>query len=194
MELHNLSNRSLAAAAGISEGAVRNLLRYGQEEGVKDPDPRTLRAVANALKVKPATLFQLAGYLPREREVNSWRAVFVADVFDRLPPVKQDIVMAVLQAIAEAPEEKTQIDEMRRREQKKVARQSAPTILREAANQLIVYYAMTSPRDVEKIEEDVEILGKQWQELSPQAQLQIAALIENKLSMEFDPKMVISDW
>ena len=194
MELKNHSNRSLAAAAGISEGAVRNLLKYGEEEGVKEPDARTLRAVAEALDIKPATLFKLAGYLPRERVNNSWQAVYVADVFDRLPPDKQDIVMGVLEAIVNSPEEKAKIQERRQRAQKKETLGSIPTIVREAANTLIVRYGMNSPEDVENIEDETSVVGQRWDRLDPQMQLQIISLIERKLALDYDPNMSVTDW
>ncbi len=194
MQLKNHSNRSLATAAGISEGAVRNLLRYGEEEGVKEPDARTLRLVAEALDIKPASLFKLAGYLPQERVNNSWQAVYVADVFDRLPPDKQDIVMGVLEAIVNSPEEKAKIQERRQRAQKKETLGSIPTIVREAANTLIVRYGMNSPDDVENIEDETWVVGQRWDRLDPQMQLQIIALIEHKLALDYDPKMSIGDW
>jgi len=194
MEFKNHSNRSLAAEAGISEGAVRNLLKYGEEEGVKEPDARTLRAVADALDIKPATLFKLAGYLPRERVNNSWQAVYVADVFDRLPSDKQDIVMGVLEAIVNSPEEKAKIQERRQRAQKKQMLGSVPTIVREAANTLIVRYGMNSPDDVENIEDETWVVGQRWDRVDPQLQEQIIALIEHKLTLDYDPKMSTPDW
>jgi transcriptional regulator with XRE-family HTH domain len=194
MQLKNHSNRSLAAAAGISEGAVRNLLRYGEEEGVKEPDARTLRLVAEALDIKPASLFKLAGYLPQERVDNSWRSVYVADVFDRLPPEKQDIVLGVLGALVETPEDKTKIQETRLREQKRQTLDSIPTVVREAANTLIVRYAMNSPEDVENIEPETWVVGQRWDRLDHRMQEQIIALIEHKLTLDYDPKMSIGDW
>lgn len=194
MELKGHSNRSLANAAGISEGAVRNLLKYGGEEGVKEPDARTLRLVADALGIKPATLFMYAGYLPHERETHNWRSVYIADVVDRLPPAKQDLIMSILETIVESDEEKARIQEMRQRERKEETLRRIPTILREAANQLIIRYGMNSPHDVENIEPETEVIGQQWHRIDPQMQNQIIALIQHKLALEFDPKMVMSDW
>ena len=194
MELKDYSNRSLAAAAGISEGAVRNLLKYGREAGVKEPDARTLRAVADALDIRPATLFMLADYLPRENVNNSWQAVYVADVFDRLPPVKKDIVLGVLGAIVESPEEKAKIHENRQRTQKQEALDSIPTIVREAANTLIVRYAMNSPEDIENIEDETWVIGQRWDRVDPHLQEQIIALIQHKLTLDYDPTMSTTDW
>ena len=194
MHQKDLSNRSLAAAAGISEGAVRNLLKYGEEEGVKEPDARTLRAVADALGIKPATLFMLAGYLPRERPINSWRSVYVADVFERLSAEKQDIVLGVLGALVESQEDKTKIQETRLREQNRQTLASIPTVIREAANTLIVRYAMNSPNDVENIEPETWVVGQRWDRIDLQMQNQIIALIEHKLALDYNPKMFTTDW
>ena len=153
-----------------------------------------LRLVADALDIKPATLFKLAGYLPRERVDNSWKAVYVADVFDRLPSVKQDMVMGVLEAIVESPEEKTRIQESRHREQNKQKLESIPTVVREAANTLIVRYGMNSPEDVENIEPETWVIGQRWDRIEPAMQGQIIALIEHKLALDYDPRMSTSDW
>ena len=42
MEARQHSNRSLAAAAGVSEGAVRNILKYGEDPKARGSDARTL--------------------------------------------------------------------------------------------------------------------------------------------------------
>jgi transcriptional regulator with XRE-family HTH domain len=98
---------SLAEAAGVSEGVIRNLLRHGIDPKAKDPDARTLRKVADALGIDSPKLFRLAGYIPPAPDANSVPAEYLADVFDQLPPEKQDAVMSVLEAMAEAPRAKT---------------------------------------------------------------------------------------
>jgi transcriptional regulator with XRE-family HTH domain len=196
METHDHSNRSLAAAAGISEGAVRNTLKYGRDPKAKEPDARTLREIANALNINPLILYRLAGYLPSAPDANSARAEYLADVFDRLPPEKQDAVMGVLEAMAEAPREKTTIQEMRRSSHKALAGMDLnfPAMIREAANQLIAQYAMTAPADVDRIEPDAVIAGNQWQDLSTATRERIKALIRHKLSLNYDPTMVDPEW
>ena len=81
MEKHNHSNRSLAAAAGVSELAIRNLLKYGTDPKAKDPDARTLSQMAKALEVDALRLFRLAGYIPPQPDAHSVRAEYLADMF-----------------------------------------------------------------------------------------------------------------
>jgi len=196
MKVRQLSNRSLATAAGISEGAVRNTLRFGEDPKAKEPDARTLREIANALNVDPLILYRLAGYLPPAPDANSVRAEYLADVFDTLSPEKQDAVMGVLEAMADAPRQKKAIQEMRRYADRALAGidLTFPAMLREVANQLIVQYRMTAPGDVERIGPDAIVAGNAWRDLPVAVRQRITALIRHKLSLEYDPTMVDPEW
>src|SRR5690606_34395081 len=103
MTKHDHTNRSLAAAAGVSESAVRNLLKVGEEKSAKDPDARTLSLVAKALDVDALRLFRLAGYIPPEPSAHSIRADYLAEMFDVLSTEKQDAVLGVLEAMIDQP-------------------------------------------------------------------------------------------
>ncbi len=196
MAKHGLSNRTLAAIADISESAVRNLLKVGVEPNAKDPDARTLSQVAKALDVNALRLFRLAGYIPPAPDANSVRAEYLADVFDNLPPEKQDAVMSVLEAMSEPPREKSTIREMRRSSHDALAGMDLnfPAMIRDAANQLIVQYAITSPADVDRIEPDTVVAGNKWLDLSIATRKRITALIRHKLSLDYDPTMVDPEW
>lgn len=196
MEVHQYSNRSLAVAAGISEGAVRNILKYGENPKAKEPDAHTLRDIADALGINPLILYRLAGYLPPAPDANSVRAEYLADVFDHLPSEKQDAVMGVLEAMADAPKEKKTVQEMRRSAHNALAGMDLafPAMIREAANQLIAQYAMTAPVDVKRIEPEGKIAGNSWRDLPAATRQRITALIRHKLSLEYDPTMVDPEW
>lgn len=196
MQQHEHNNSSLAEVAGVSESAVRNVLKHGVDPKAKDPDARTLRKIADALGVNAARLYRLAGYIPPAPDANSVRAEYLADVFDDLPPEKQDAVMSVLEAMAEAPRQKTTIQEMRRSSHKALAGMDLnfPAMIRDAANQLIAQYAMTAPGDADRIEPDAVIAGNQWQDLSIATRKRITALIRHKLSLDYDPTMVDPEW
>lgn len=191
---HN--NVSLAQAAGVSEGVIRNLLKHGVDPKAKDPDARTLRKVADALGVDSLMLFRLAGYIPPAPDANTVRAEYLADVFDTLPPEKQDAVMSVLEAMADAPRQKKTIQEMRRYADRALAGMDLtfPAMLRETANQLIVQYGMTAPGDVQRIEPDAIVAGTAWSDLPTAVRQRITALIRHKLSLEYDPTMVDPEW
>lgn len=64
MERKKLSNRGLARLADVSEGAIRNLLKYGDDPQAKIPDAQTLSKVGIALGVDPLAFFRLAGHIP----------------------------------------------------------------------------------------------------------------------------------
>lgn len=190
------TNRSLATVAEVSEGAIRNLLKVGRSSDAKDPDPRTLRQVADALDVDPMTLFRLAGYMPPQPDAHTVRAEYVADLFDRLTLDKQDAVLALLEAMITEPRDKTAIIEMRRQSHDALAGidLAFPGVLRVVANDLVVRYAMRDPADVERIAPDAEVLQNKWQALPPDTRERIKALIRHKLSLNYDPTMVETEW
>lgn len=196
MKKHNHNNSSLAAVAGISESVIRNLLKHGIETRVKDPDPRTLRRVADALDVDALMLFRLAGYIPPQANANSVRAEYLADTFDELPPEKQDAVLGVLEAMTDNATRKETIQTMREEPSNPLAGfdLSSPRWARMLANKLIVHYQMEAPLESERIEPDVEVFGYVWKDLPVSTQKRVKALIRHKLSLDYDPTMVDPEW
>ena len=196
MEKHQHSNRSLAASAGISEGAVRNLLRYGIDENAKDPDARTLQQVAYAVGVNPLRLFRLAGYLPPIPDTHSVRAEFVADVFDTLSVEKQEAVLGVLDAMAGSPSVTNIVRKIRSDQSNPLAGFDLHMthVIRMIANDLIVKYQITEAVDLNHIDPDAQILHYKWKDLPQSTQERIKALIQHKLSLEYDPTMVDPEW
>ena len=196
MEKHQHSNRSLAAAAGISEGAVRNLLKYGRDRGAKDPDARTLQQVADALGVNPLRLYRLAGYLSVVPDAHSVRAEFVADVFDKLPIEKQEAVLGVIDAMADNSSVTQTVREIRSDRSNPLAGFDvlAPHVARVIANELIVIYRMSEAVDITRIEPDVQVFQYKWKDLPQDTQERIKALIKHKLSLGYDPTMVDPEW
>lgn len=196
MEKNRHSNRSLATAADISEGAVRNLLKYGIDASAKDPDARTLHRVANALGVNPLRLYRLAGYLPPAPETHTVRAEFVADVFDRLPVEKQEAVLGVIDAMAESSSVTKTVNEIRTDRSNPLAGFDihAPHLVRVMANDLIAKYQMREAVDIDNIEPDAQLYQYKWKDLPQSTQKRIKALIRHKLSLDYDPTMVDSEW
>ena len=196
MERQQHSNRSLATAAGVSEGVIRNLLKHGTDSRAKDPDPRTLRKVADALEVDAIMLFRLAGYIPPQSNANSVRAEYLADVFDELPPEKQDAVLGVLEAMTSTPTRKTAIQQMRKEPANPIAGidRVAPDLVRLIANHLIAHYQMTEPAQASTIEPEAQFQQYTWKDLPPAMRQRIKALIEHKLSLKYDPTMVDPEW
>lgn len=196
MERQQHSNRSLATTAGISEGAVRNLLKYGVDGSAKDPDARTIQQVATALGVNPLRLYRLAGYLPPMPDTHSVRAEFVADIFDKLPIDKQEAVLGVLDAMAGNPSVTQTVREIRSDRLNPLAGFDlhTPRITRVIANELIIKYQMTEPVDADRIEADAQVFQNKWNDLPQATQERVKALIRHKLSLDYDPTMVDPEW
>lgn len=196
MAKYEHTNRSLASTAGVSESAIRNLLKVGVEPKAKDPDARTLSLVAKALGVDALRLFRLAGYIPPEPAAHSVRADYLADVFDALPLEKQDAVLGVLEAMTEKQDRKASIQQMRDDPQNLIAGLdlTLPNLARLMANQLIAQYQMTEPAQAMSIDPETQVLQYKWKDLSQATQQRIKALIQYKLSLDYDPTMVDPEW
>lgn len=196
MRNQNHNNSSLAAVAGVSESVIRNLLKHGVDSRAKDPDPRTLRRVADALGVDAIMLFRLAGYLPPQSDANSVRAEYLADVFDELPPEKQDAVLGVLEAMSDKVTRKEIIHAIREEPHNPLAGFDLvnPGIARLMANHLIAHYQMTDPSAADQIEPDVFIINNKWKDIPATAQERIKSLIRHKLSLNYNPTMVDPEW
>lgn len=196
----NLSNRALAAGAGISESVVRNMLQHGISSDAKEPDPKTLRAVADYLGINALFLFRLAGYIPPEPNANSVAADFLADIFDRLPPMKQDVALSVIQSLVEEPMDKLDLEGMR----EDVSGFSPapfisdfPATLRAAANNLIANSGITDAKAMieSNIKPETEIAqGTPWSKVVQIDKQRILALARAKLNLDYDPTMVDEKW
>jgi transcriptional regulator with XRE-family HTH domain len=196
MRRRQLNNLNLAQAAGISEGAVRNLLKHGSDPSAKDPDARTLRRVAEALRLDPILLYRMAGYLPTEPNANSVHAEFVADVFDSLSPDKQDAVIGLLEAMADRASYRRILRAMRDDSKHPLAGfdLESPYLVRIMANTLIAELQMTDPVEVERIPPEQQIIQYKWGDLPQSTQERIKSLIRHKLSLDYDPTMVDPEW
>ncbi|MBZ0308718.1 MAG: helix-turn-helix transcriptional regulator [Anaerolineae bacterium] len=196
MQKHGYNNSTLAAAAGISEAGVRNLLKHGLDSQAKDPDPRTLDRVATALEVNTEYLFRLAGYLPPADDANSVIAEYLADVFDSLSPEKQDAVYGVFEALAEQTRVKANVQLLRESPHKALEGMdlAVPGVIRETANRLIADYRMYSALDVDLIEPDKMVLGNKWMDLPLSTRRRILGLIKAKLNLDYDPTLVSPEW
>lgn len=196
MAKHNHTNRSLAAAAGVSESAIRNLLKVGVEQKAKEPDARTLSLVAKALDVDSLRLFRLMGYIPPEPAAHSIRADYLAELFDELPTEKQDAVLNILEAMTDNREGRQVIQKMRNEPSNPLAGMdlAMPGTVRLFANQLIAQLELAEPHEINRIKPDTQIMQYRWADLPQSTQERIKALIQHKLSLDYDPTMVDPEW
>jgi|GEM_PF-1153574 transcriptional regulator with XRE-family HTH domain len=196
MQKQKHNNSSLAQLAGVSESAVRNLLKVGIDPRAKDPDAHTLRKVADALGVDPLKVFRLAGYIPSGAEIISVRAEYLGVLFDQLAPEKQDAILSLYEALSTTSPAKGSIQSMRQASSDALAGidLALPGMLRLTANQLIVDYNMTEPQDVSRIEPNAAALNTVWEKVPDDTRERIKALIQHKLSLSYDPTMVDENW
>lgn len=195
MRKQNYSNRALANAAGVSDTAIRNLLKFGLDKRAKEPDAQTLQKVADALEVEPLRLFQLAGYIPPDDRFFSPRAEYLAKVFDKLSSEQQDAILRIVETMV-GSEDAHVLQQMRDDSSNPLAGfdLSFPAVIRMLANQLIAMYDMTEPADLRLIQPDAQILQYVWGKLPQSTQERVKALIRHKLSLDYDPTMVDPEW
>jgi hypothetical protein len=62
------------------------------------------------------------------------------------------------------------------------------------ANHLIVQYQMTEPVEASAIDPEAQFLQYKWKDLPKGMQERVKALIQHKLSLEYDPTMVDPEW
>jgi transcriptional regulator with XRE-family HTH domain len=200
LKLKQLSNRALAAGAGISESVIRNMLQHGISRDAKEPDPKTLRTVADYLGINAIFLFRLAGYIPPEPDGNSVAADFLADMFDRLPAMKQAVVLSVFESLIEDDFDKLHLEAMQ--EDTEGFRPAPfisdfPASLRIAANNLILNSSIRDPKEMieANIPAETEVLpGTKWSTLIKMDRQRVLALARAKLNLEYDPTMVDPEW
>jgi transcriptional regulator with XRE-family HTH domain len=101
-----ISGTLLATAAGIAEGSVRNLLKFGLKPDAPAPNPQTLRAVAEYLDINPVYLFQLAGYI-RADDLDlplGPLGLYVGQRVEALAPPQQTMLLDMLATLAQSGE------------------------------------------------------------------------------------------
>jgi hypothetical protein len=132
--------------------------------------------------------------VPPDRGGNSLRAKFLADTFDKLPSLRKDILMNVLEALIDDPQQKIVIREIQEGEKVINERPLPPIapVVRDAANELMAQYYMSQTEHVSRIEKDTVVAGIYWGDIPEDMQEQIIALIEHKLTLDFDPNMMES--
>jgi transcriptional regulator with XRE-family HTH domain len=201
LEALKLSNRALASGAGIAEGAVRNLLQHGINPRAKDPDPKTLRAVALYLGVDPLLLFRLAGYIPPARNAHSVYAEVIASIFDELPDEKKEAVLRVVEAMSETAAQRDLLDDLRPNvgralEGFDLVNAHTP---RDIANTILLRAGIQDIRALDEkgtIHPDLVVTsaGATWGELPDSARKRAIALAKAKLNLDYDATMADPKW
>jgi len=196
-----LSNRGLAIGAGVSEFAIRNMLQHGISEHAKDPDPRTLRAVADYLNIDPLRLFRLAGYIPPQKAAPSVRAETIAEVFDRLDEDQQNALLGMAEALVSRLTDKEVLQSVRTPGSRALIGfdVGSPQTLRYMANTIIVETRVKNATELDRagtISPDavVTYAGLKWDAVPRAAKERALALAKAKLNLDYDPTMVDPEW
>jgi len=192
LHTRNLSSRGLAAGAGISEAVVRNMLLHGLDPKAKDPDPRTLLAVADFLNVEPEVIFRMVGYLD-EKRFYSARGEYLAHIFDSLPPERQSALLHAAEALAEDVDAQRLLSAMQSNPDDEsyasvsVFPKGWNPFLRYAANALISNGQLIDIADMDRISPEAKLLsGRMLSELDANERLQLLKLIRAKLALDWD--------
>ena len=113
LQRRRLTASALAEGAHISQSGLSNIL----QGKAREPDPRTLKAIADYLQMDVFSLFRLVGYVPPASEVYgaySPLALYIARRFEALPVERQSAFLNVLEALVDEPQTKRDIQALRR--------------------------------------------------------------------------------
>jgi transcriptional regulator with XRE-family HTH domain len=112
MTARRLTERTLSQGAGIAQSGLSNLI----QQKAREPDARTLRAIADYLQIDVFILFRLLGYVPPSTEpYGSYRplALYVAQRFETLPVERQEVLLHVLESLLEDVDSKKEVRRLR---------------------------------------------------------------------------------
>lgn len=208
MRERDLSNSELARRAEVSEGAIRNLLKYGDDPRAKDPDPRTLSKVALVLGIDPLVLLRLAGYtVPSFQQQLTARGLYLAELFEKLPVDRQMALLGAAESFIEGIDGE---EAAKNKERIKAIRENPlsplsgfdlalPEFIRMAANEIILRGTLANvvPPEhlrVEDIPPEIPLGVNTFGGLPEIIQQRIAALIREKFALDFNPSMVDEEW
>jgi len=102
MNKRGWSQAELARRAGISRGAVANLIN-----GQRKPGPETCEGIARAFRYPADKVFQLAGLLPESGDNEDPRLARLNRMMAQLPADDQDDIIAMVEAYIERREKGT---------------------------------------------------------------------------------------
>ncbi len=112
MKARGLTERTLAQGAGIAQSGLSNVI----QGKAREPDPRTLRSIADYLGIDVFILFRLLGYVPPATEpygAFSPMALYIAQRFESLPDERQQVMLHVLESLLDDIEIKREVQNVR---------------------------------------------------------------------------------
>jgi hypothetical protein len=191
--LRRMSNHALAVGAGISDSVVRNLTQHGIDPRAKDPDPHTLRTVANFLGINPVKLFKLAGYITSEN-AYSVRAEYLAYLFDLLPTDKQLALLNIAETLVEDVDQKKSLQLMREEPENPMAgivyAEGYSPFFSIQANLLLTNNRFPGPAELTVDLESEVWPAQKFKDMPLERQERLKVLMRAKLNLDFDSTMI----
>ncbi len=191
----HLTEREFAQAAGVGQSGLSNIL----SGKAREPDAKTLRAIARYLQIDAIILFRLCGYVPpptRAYAAYSPLSLYMAHRIDDLPEERQRAVLHVIEALTADIETKFEIRAIRENPDPpaKLAGFTKSGWLREPVTQIGRWYLtkgqFATAHDIAPREDDEVFHGIHYRDLDAQFRRKLIAFLREVMSVTYSPEMV----
>jgi len=197
MKARGLTERTLAQGAGIAQSGLSNVI----SEKAREPDPRTLRAIANYLNIDVFILFRLLEYVPPSTEpygAYSPLALYIAHRVDDLPPERQKAFLHVLEALLEDVDLQQAVKTVREQSTDSLLFEeidtTLPEFINEAANLYLSSGRFTTAAAFDPSDDELVAPGSiyltTFGNLGPAGRARLVALIRHKLRQVYSSDLV----
>lgn len=193
LEARQQTARAFAEGAGIAQSGVSNII-LGKN---REPDPRTLKAIADYLGIEVFILFRLVGYVPPADELYGTydpMALYIARRFALLSEEKQQALLHVMETLIDDAEIKSNVQTLRESAEPSHAfiqiTDAQPEIINQAANWYLTQARFTTPAQIDPQLSEEVLPGLPFGQLSRAARQRLLALMRHKIRQIFAFHMV----
>jgi transcriptional regulator with XRE-family HTH domain len=192
-----LTERTLAQGAGIAQSGLSNVV----SEKAREPDARTLRAIATFLNIDVFLLFRLLGYVPPSTEAYgaySPLALYVAHRFEALLPERQQVLLHVLESLLEDVALQHEVKSVRENPDPVAALVgidiALPEFINQAANAYLTEGRVVTAADIDPKDDELVMPGTditlRFGQLDTAARARLVALMRHKIRQVYSPDLV----
>lgn len=193
MEARGLTERIVAQGAGIAQSGLSHII----QEKAHQPDPRTLRAIANYLGIDVFILFRLLGYVPPDSEPYgsySPLSLYIAHRFDHLPAERQEVLLHTLEALLKDVEIKAEVRSVRENLNSTGfltgLDEAFPEKVTQFANWYLTNGRFATPADIDPTDKEEVSPGVRFGDLDTTLRTRLIALLRHKMRQIYAPFMV----
>jgi transcriptional regulator with XRE-family HTH domain len=193
LEARRMTERTLSQGAGIAQSGLSSVI----QEKAREPDPRTLRAIAQYLEIDVFILFRLLEYVPPMSEVYanySPVALYMAQRYDALPEDRRRIMLHVLESLHQDQTTKQQLQALRAHPEPVEAlgtiEDTLPEVINRAANWYLSAGRFEVSREIDPQSDEEVLPGIHFGDLSVVARERLVALLRHKVRQVYAPDMV----